>query len=130
MRYTPRQYAAALVAALDDKTARERSDIAKRLADHIARAGMGRHLARILKETGRIMRQKEGIVSADIASASALTDAERRTVSRTLGSKAAITESVDPRLLAGIRILIDEETLIDATAARRLNILSHEPRHT
>lgn len=123
MQYTPGQYAAALVAALEGKTPGKRSDIAKRLADHLAHAGRGRHLARILKETGRIMRRQEGVVTADVASAAPLTDAQRRTVSRTLGPKVALTEHVDSGLLAGIRILIDEETLIDATAARRLNTL-------
>lgn len=66
------------------------------------------------------MYRQEGITEADIASAAPLSAERRRAIGRSLGKKAVVSETVDPRLLGGIRILIDDELLIDATASRRL----------
>lgn len=123
MNYTPKQYAAALMGALKGKTAVQQKDIAARLFHHLSRARTLKRLGGIVRQAERMEREKDGVVAADIQSASPLRTSVRQSIERVLGKKAVITEAVDPRLLAGIRILIDEETLIDATARRRLATL-------
>lgn len=123
MKLTPLQYAAALAAVITDKTSAERKQIAGRLFRHLARARALRHRERIVREAGRIMRKQKGMVSATIESAAPVTVQTRRAIGHALGKKTVIAEIADPRLLAGVRILIDEEMLIDATALRRLTTL-------
>lgn len=123
MNYTPIQYAAALMGALKGKTAAQQKDIAARLVRHLSRARAQKRLGDIVRQAERMEREKEGAVAADVQSASPLRAGVRQSIERVLGKKAVMTESVDPRLLAGLRILIDEETLIDATARRRLAAL-------
>lgn len=123
MKSTPLQYATALAAALKGKNAAERKQIAWRLFRHLAASRALKHRDRILRAAARMERQREGVVAADVQSASPLGKNALRTMERALGKKAVIAETVDPRLLGGVRVLIDEETLIDATALRRLATL-------
>lgn len=123
MHYTPAQYAAALAEALRGKTAAQQKEIAGRLFRLLSRARALAHAQRILRAAERMARAQDGSISAEVQSASPVGDAERRSIERVLGKKCHITEAVDPRLLAGVRILINEETLIDATARRRLATL-------
>ncbi|TSD03684.1 MAG: hypothetical protein Greene071436_266 [Parcubacteria group bacterium Greene0714_36] len=124
MKYTPAQYAAALAAVLKKtKTASDRKNIAARLFRCLSETRMLKQIDRIVHEADRIMRREKGGVAVAIESAAPLSGARRREVGRALGAKAVITEAVNPRLLAGMRIIIDEETLIDATAQRRLQLL-------
>ncbi|MEK7098985.1 MAG: F0F1 ATP synthase subunit delta [Patescibacteria group bacterium] len=123
MKYTILQYAAALASALEDKTPTERKHIAARLFRHMTKARALKHLDRVVRETGRMMRRKRGIRAAEVETPAPLSPSHRRSIERALGSKAIITEKINPLLLAGVRMVIDEETLIDATASRRLEIL-------
>lgn len=123
MIHTPVQYAQALVVALRGKTERQRKQIAGHLFRRLLRARALKHLDRILAEATRMERREKGAVLADIRSAAPLGARPRRAIKQALGRKSAVTETTDPRLLAGVRILINEETLIDATALRRLTTL-------
>lgn len=123
MKLTPLQYAAVLTAVIKDKTPVECRQIAGRLFRHLLRARTLKHRERIVREAGRIMRTQEGVVSVTIESAAPLTAHTRRAIGHALGKKTVIAEIANPRLLGGVRVLIDEETLIDATASRRLATL-------
>ena len=124
MKYTSAQYAVALAMALKEtKTASERRHIAGRLFRRISQARMLKQIDHIVQEADRVLRREKGGVAVAIKSAAPLSAARRRAVGRTLGAKAVITATVNPHLLAGTRIIIDEETLIDATAQHRLQML-------
>ena len=128
MKYTILQYAAALASALEDKTPTERKHIAARLFRHMTEARALKYLPRVVQEAERILRRKQGIHMAEVETPAPLSTAHRRSIERALGSKAIITEKINPLLLAGVRMVIDEETLIDATASRRLETLFSHSR--
>ncbi|OGZ96570.1 MAG: hypothetical protein A3J10_01055 [Candidatus Sungbacteria bacterium RIFCSPLOWO2_02_FULL_54_10] len=123
MKYTPAQYAAALAEVLQGKTSAELKHIAANLFTHMTKARATKDIDRVVREAGRRMRRKEEISAADVESAAPLSAKHLHSIKRMLGPKSAIIEKVNPHLLAGTRIIIDEETLIDATALRRLTTL-------
>lgn len=123
MTYTHIHYAQALAAALKGKSAAEQKQIAARLFRRLTRARALKERGRIVRETSRIMRRQEGIIAAEVHSAAPLSAEKRRAIKLALGKKALITQTINPHLLAGVRILINEDILIDATARRRLTAL-------
>ena len=128
MKYSALQYATALASALEDKTPTERKRIAANLFRHMTAARALKHLDRVVQEAERRMRRRQGIHMAEVETPAPLSTARRRSIERALGSKAIITEKINPLLLAGVRMVIDEEILIDATAHRRLTTLFSSQR--
>lgn len=120
MKYKPKQYAEALVATLesaDVETARVRiRTFIMLLHRHqmLGKAGIIAHIAE------RLLAKRTGARRVTFEIASAVSDAIRREFVNLFDGKVWMEEKVRPELLAGIRILIDDETLVDATGARRL----------
>ena len=119
MRYTAAQYATALYSLLKGKSPREQKFILARfpalLRVHGAWGRREKILAAVeaqeLKETGR---QK-----IEISSATPISRVMKSELVRALGAekKAMVREKIKPDLLAGVQILINDEVLIDASAA-------------
>lgn len=120
MRYTDAQYAAALVGALEQKPEKKRAEIIGGFLRLLARNKDTRRLGLILGAAERIRLKKQGLSRVSVTSASPLAKKARDSITGLAGRKAVIEESADPGLLAGIRITIDDEVLIDASGRRRL----------
>ena len=120
MKYKSAQYAEALALALDGadhETARARTrSFVALLKNHQM---LGKADA-IVKKAVRRLASRAGVTRVKIESADPLDSEVEKQVSDLFGGKVWIEEKVDPELLAGVRILIDEETLIDASGKRRL----------
>jgi len=117
------QYAAVLVSSLDKKPEMERVKIIRRFLLLLRKnRDLGRlHL--ILRKFERLWFSRKGLRKVAVASAAPLDSRTRSDIGRIFGKKLVVEEEVKPNLLAGIRLLIDDETLIDASASRRLNQL-------
>ena len=120
MRYKAKQYAEAFADALGGATpesayARIRAFVAL-LARHRALA----RAPRILPPAVRLLAARAGARRVSLESASALPLTLHEELMGIFGGKAWLTERLRPELLAGVRILIDDETLIDASGKRRL----------
>jgi len=120
MKYSPRQYAAALRAALEEKSGHERKEILKNFVRALARARTLAKLPVILREVEKQALAAEGLKKVEVESASPVDEKTRKEIERRLGHKIFLKEKINPELLAGIRILVDDETLIDASAKRQL----------
>ncbi len=74
----------------------------------------------------KLYAEKKGIVSAEITSAVALTEAQladlTKTLGATLGSQADITTTVDPTLLGGLKVRVGSR-LFDASLKTKLDSL-------
>ena len=121
MRYTTKQYALALFAALKNKSAADRKEIIKRFLIILRKNRDGARLKLILQETERQHLKDMGLKKVEVVSAGGLSSKVKKEMGEILGGKILWQESVESKLLAGLRILIDEENLIDASASRFLN---------
>ncbi len=123
MRYKISQYADALVEALDgatDETARTRTRAFVALLQKHQMLGRAERIAGMVE---RRLAKRAGVTRITLESAAALSPAFRTELSELFGDKVWIAEHVQPDLLAGVRIVIDDETLIDASGKRRLATL-------
>lgn len=123
MKYRGTQYAQALVESLERAPAAERRIRARRFFSILARNGDWRELPEILRHAERMVRVRSGVRTVEIKSSAPLSAAVRMEIRKLLDSKALIRETVEPRLLAGLTMLIDEDVFIDASAASRLGHL-------
>lgn len=123
MKYSIKQYAESLLWALADKSKEERRLVLRRF---IATLRKNKDLSRlnlIWHEAERQELKKLGLRKVEIESASEVSKTLKKEIENILGKRLFIKEKVKPELLAGIRILVDQEYFIDATAKRKLDKL-------
>ena len=120
MRYSIPQYAEALVEALEDKSGRERSEATRRFLFILRKNKDWAKLGRIVKEAEKQSLRKQGIKKVEVESAVPLSPTVKKEIEKILGKKIVLEEKVRPEVLAGIKILVDGEILIDASAERQL----------
>lgn len=120
MRYSSRQYAEALSEALEAKQGTSRRDVVRRFLTILSRNRDRKLLPAILRHVERQWLAQNNLAKVEIAAADPIAPALRREIEDLVGKRVAWTEHHDPTLLAGVRIVVDDELLIDATALRQL----------
>jgi len=123
MKYSPRQYAEVLLSALEGKLEKERKEILKRFVSVLAKNRDLSRLGAILCELEREFFKKSGMKKIWVESVSPLSVGLRKEIEAAVGGKTYLHEKINPSLLAGIRILINDELLIDASARRQIEKL-------
>ena len=122
MKYPAHYYAKALAEA----AAAPRADgdaIAKNFAALLARngdQGLGR---KILEEAARYARGKHGVRKVVIESARPLTAAQKKGLAPLLRPGDVAVEETVPALVAGIRVVVDDETLFDGSLKGKLDAM-------
>lgn len=118
-RYTPKQYATALFDALSEKGANHDAVVksfAKVVAKHYDRA----LLPKILMQFKKLERSKAGRHEVVLTSARPLERSVVADVKKKVGEMSGITEVVDPQVLGGLRVLINDEFVVDGTVKARI----------
>lgn len=123
MKYTPKQYAAAFLAALEGKSKIEREKIVRRLVENVARRGDSPRLGMIVGAIEEAHLKKEGVSKIEVEAPEALSAQVRKEIEGVLGKKTLLKEKINPAALAGLRILVNDEILIDATAETQIKKL-------
>jgi F0F1-type ATP synthase delta subunit len=123
MRHTVRQYAEALTEGLEGKKESRRGEALARFVKMLRRNGDMQHLDRILVQYERMFLAKSGLVKIEIESPAKLSDALVHEIESSVGKPVVLIEKTNPKLLAGLRILLNDTLLIDATGKRRLESL-------
>lgn len=123
MKYTARQYGEALFVSLKEKSGAERKAILKKFLSILRRNRDMHSLGLILKEAEERLLKEENIRKVDVESAAPLSENIRKEIENIMRKNILLKERVNPDLLAGIKMLMDGEILIDATAKRRLDKL-------
>ena len=123
MKYRPEQYAKALFAACHEKSDAEQKKIIKRFTDLLVRhQAMGKTHA-ICAAYEKLELRNKGMRSVRLETASLASEKLKNEIHRVLGKNIHIKEVVNPDLLGGLKILIDDEILIDASARRQMEEL-------
>jgi F0F1-type ATP synthase delta subunit len=125
MKYAPHVYAKALVEVLSvPKGSGNKltdAEIAKNFLALVQRNGDESHLKKILEEASRFARGKSGVRKVTIESARALVPSQKKMVERFVKPGDVVEERIDPELIAGIKIILNDEMQFDGSLKNKLN---------
>ena len=119
MKYKTRDLAALLLALVKDAPQKEIPNLINKFVDYIKEAHATSLLPRILKTFDALWNREFGIKKALITVAKPMNKEEKREVTRALGEEVELEEKVEPEIIGGIKIMIDD-LLVDASLRRRL----------
>lgn len=126
MKYRPGQYAEALFATLEDKTEAEQKKIVKRFAEILIQNRAFAKLSAICMAYEKLEKRKQGIRTVRLETVTPVTEKFKQEIYAILGKNINFEEVTNSELLGGIKILIDNEILIDASAKHHIDaMLSH-----
>ena len=123
MKYSARTYAAALVKAADGKSPSEQKQIANSFWQIVSKNRDQQKINRVLEEAEKIILKNTNTTKVRLESAEPVPAKLKHEVKELMNKKVLFSEIINPELLAGIKILINDELLIDATAKSKLNKL-------
>ena len=123
MKHTIRQYAEAFLSALHEKKEKERARVIKGLLETLRRNGDKSKLALILNETEKQYYKNQNVHKIKLSSVFPVHDSIKKEILKSMGNGVVTDEVIDSSLLGGIKILVDDEILIDATIKRQLERL-------
>ena len=123
MKYSPKQYASALLLALGEKSSAERKKILHKFLSLVSKRGDSSRLGMIMKEAEKQYLRGAGLKKVILESADSVSAKIKKEVEEILGKNIILEEKLNPDLLAGIKILVDNELLIDASAETQVRKL-------
>lgn len=123
MKYRVTQYAEALHAALKNAPASKHKEVMRRLAVLLTRHRMSGKSDLVVAAYEKIVLRESGRRKVRIESAAPVSERLKKEIGGILGKKILVEEKTSPELFAGIKILVDDELLIDASAKRQLEKL-------
>jgi len=125
MKYTAHVYAKALAEVIADSSKKGgEADSAKIVRNFLAlvrRNGDESHLRKIIEEAARFARGKAGIRKVTVAAARTLSAAQEKEIAKFLTSGDVVERTIDPALVAGIRIIVNDEAQFDGSLRGKLD---------
>jgi F0F1-type ATP synthase delta subunit len=124
MKYAPHIYAKALVEVLSTPAGRgamSDDEIAKNFLAMVTKNGDERHLRKILEEASRFARGKSGVRKVTVESARALGASQKAAVEHFIKPGDVVEARIDPELIAGIKIIVNDELQFDGSLRNKLN---------
>ena len=121
MKYPPQLYAKAFVSVLEGKTSKEK--LAENFITLIKKNGDWGKRAKIVAETEKLLRVKEGRRKVVIETARPLSPALQKDLKKFSQPHDITEEKIDPALVAGAKITIDDEMQFDGSLKRKIEKL-------
>lgn len=124
MKHKPHIYARALVEVLsmpDGPGKKSDDEIAKNFLVLVRKNGDEGHLKKILEEASRFARGKSGVRKVVLESARPLQSSQRTALAHFVKAGDVVVERVDPELVAGIRIILNDEVQFDGSLKHKLD---------
>lgn len=123
MKYPTHSYAKALAEVVGETGAAQKDSavIIKNFLELVRRNGDEAHLKKIIEEAGRLARAKSGIRKVSIESARTLTTAQEKEIAQFLKAGDVVEHAIDPTLIAGIRLIVDDEMQFDGSLRGKLD---------
>ena len=123
VKYSNKQYAAALLASFDHASADKQKVVIKNFIALLKRSGVYGKRNEILKEAEKLYFKHKGVHKVDVETAGKPSENLKKEIESALGKNIVLRETVNPEILGGIKILIDDENLIDGSARTQLSKL-------
>ena len=125
MKYSVHTYAQAFVEALEEhadaKKGISEAALGKNFLELVRRNGDEVHLPNILEEASRLVRGKDGSRQVMVESARALTSAQKSYLKHFMKPNDVVVEKIDPELIAGVKITVNDEMQFDGSLKHKLN---------
>lgn len=121
MRYSLKNYAEALAAAIHNTEPARSGFIIKNFLMLLGKSGDEVHAEKIVDTAERILRKKDGGREIIFESARTLELKNQKLLSGVAGGKDIIATRVNPDLVAGVRIVIDGEREFDGSLKGKLD---------
>jgi len=123
MKYSLKNYGQALAEVVLEKRNLSQGDPTRNFIKMLRRSGDEAHADKIIKEAERILRKEDGTRSVVFESARPLGVARQKSLAIFSRSGDAVSYRTDSRLIAGVRILIDDEREFDGSLKGKLDKL-------
>lgn len=123
MKYTPLQYAQSFLSALKNKPENEQKKMIGSFLYILKKNRNWHERGRIFREIEKQFLKESGIKKVSVETPSPVSKEMKKEIEKIFGGKIFWRERVKSDLCAGIRIEINDETLIDGTAKNRLKKL-------
>ena len=123
MKYSHHLYAQALAAVIADAKGAEAERFAKNFLALIHKNGDEAHARKILEEAARLLRGKKGVRKVTIGTARQMPPKQKTILKAFLKPSDVVEERIDPDLIAGVRITIDDEKQFDGSLKGKLDKL-------
>jgi F0F1-type ATP synthase delta subunit len=123
MKYSVHTYAQAFVEALEDREGKikDEATLGKNFLALVRRYGDESHLPNILDEASRLARGKSGIRQITIESARELSISQKTALKHFIKTHDVVEERIDPELIAGVKITVNDEMQFDGSLKTKLN---------
>jgi len=119
MKYSAKQYAIAFLEAAKEKK-RGEENLIKNFLEIILKNNDWSLLPQILKEVEKEYLKREGLKKVVLESTTLIAEKVVNRIEEIFGNKVLIKQKINPSLLAGIRILINDQIVIDATGRKQI----------
>jgi F0F1-type ATP synthase delta subunit len=124
MKYSTHLYAKALAEVIADAKPAHEAQIVKNFLALVRKNGNETHLRKILEEAARMARGKDGVRKVTLETARTPARAQKESLVKSfLKMGDVVEEKIDPELVAGVRIIIDDEKQFDGSLRGKLDRL-------
>lgn len=120
MKFTAKQYATALYESLTEAKPSAQDAVIKSFAAILAKNYDKSLLSRIIAQFKKLERTRGGSHEVVVTSARPLEKSVIKDIAARVGTKSPIKEVIDPTVLGGMKVLINDETVIDGTYRTRI----------
>lgn len=122
MKYSPLHYAKAFAKAVAAHP-HEKEKLVKNFVKLIERNGDTRQGVKILAATEKLLRPVTGAKSITFVTARPSPEPLKKSFHKLLRTHDVVRESIDPSLIGGVKILVNEEEQFDGSLRRKLDKL-------
>lgn len=122
MRYPAYAYGRALLELLEKYPERE-EEIIQGFRKTISLSGDIIHAEKIFSSMNSMIAKKEGKTEVKVYSARPLSPSNKKRIEDTFGGDSRIEFAVIPEIVAGVKIVVNETVIIDATLKTKLRSL-------
>jgi len=123
MKYSVNSYAKALAEVVGEAKGEAAQKAARNFIGLIRKNGDEARLRKILEEAARLLRGKHGIRKLTLEAARPLGKAQRELLKPFIKAGDVVEEEIDPELIAGVRIIVDDEQQFDGSLRGKLDKL-------
>lgn len=128
MKYSPRQYAKALLLILAERKPPEQKELIRRFLLLLSKKGDRSRLGLIVREFEKQHLAALKIKKVQLESVDPVPARVKKEMETLLGHNLLFQEKINPVLIAGIKILVNDELLIDASAATQISRIFSKKR--
>lgn len=121
MKYRARAYRESYLSLIEGKSESEARSITKKFLSLLLRDRAFSKLNEIFRDIRRTHLQRLGIKEIDVETPAPVSPYAKKEIRDIFGKESIIHESINPGVLAGMRILVDDELLIDGTGRKLLD---------